>query len=663
MTQGPNLPKTSSTISPPKPDVAGNVEQYPMSRESSRRTEEIFVPRDSMNRIVRSEYDKNANYGVEARSHPSLYSREREVPRPRRMAIEYDNTRARNSDISAPHGPIPPPPGRFSSRYDDLAMEDTPRYTYRSWDDANYGSQIRNGSRERTRLERFQPAGEEWVSRPGQRERPKFLEDRDDEVIIRRNSSPEKRRDRGKRNEEINIREFERQRPSYRTRSGEEIVVREYERERPVFAKERDDRIIIRRDRPSRDKNEDITIREFEVERERPRIRERNQIVERRDPSWERLRFRRDGDDDEIRVRDREREMSRYAFEEDFSPVEIIENSRPQKDRSREPSYYESNRHELPEERPIRYEGREAGPLVLRNPRVEPQLAPLWEDKAERSDGDRTSSPSRRLNTTAPSDRLASHKTSTHDHADMDGDIGYTDKDIISSALRRFTTFNAQTEDDLMSPAGVGSPDIMNTAEISYRSSLRQAQRKLDELMAKQAQARKDEDFVTASDLQFYAIPDVRALVEELKVQDAKSKNGFKEAESGDELLLSPVVEREEFFGQDLSSRISKAKDSDTKDDAVSGMSKKKSTESSKGSTEIYRKGPNGTANQATAEAGIALKKIKSVDGLSNTYMEGIIRRSTTVTVEDDLSERSEDQRLHDNKIEAIDLYEYSTIS
>ena len=618
LVQGPNIPKVSSTISPPKPDTAGN---NLMSRESSRNTEEIVIPRDSMNRIVRSEYDKNMDNDRENRSPPIIYNRK----------IEYFDTRARNDETFPPFEPIPPSLRRYSSRYDDQVLEPSPRYVSRQ-DDAYRGSQKRNGSLEWTGLARPQPEREEYVyrerERERERERPIFVEDRDEQIIVRRNSSPVRPRDRGRRDEEIIIRDFDRERSSnrdsYREARDDDIVIRDRERERPSYVERGDDRVVIKRyelGRPSRDDNEDVTIRE--VEKERPRIIEREEIIRRRDPSFDDPR----------------------SLEEGYGHRTI---SSPQRYPSREDFYSRSNTYEQPEKGALRYERRETGPVVLRNSQIRPRLPPLWEDRAERYDDRRIGSPSRHLNTSASSGRATSQRPLTNDHrTDADSDIGDTDNDIISSALRKFTTFNAETEDDMMSP---DYPGISNVGPTN-RSNLKQAQRRLDGLIAKQEQAKVDGDFITASDLQFYAIPDVRALVEELKVQDAQQGNGFKEAESDDGLVLSPVAASEEdLVGRDLQPRISEAKDSDTEGDAVSGTKEKQSPDSSKTFTEAHRKDSIDIADQAATEDEIILKKINGINSQSDIFVKRIVRRPTAVSVEDHISETSEDQRYHEGK-------------
>ena len=100
------------------------------------------------------------------------------------------------------------------------------------------------------------------------------------------------------------------------------------------------------------------------------------------------------------------------------------------------------------------------------------------------------------------------------------------DDEIITSQLRRFTTFNRDADNDLMlSPAQMESSGQSDNDEPPIRT-LEQATRKLDELYAKLDVATKNQDSITASDLRFYAIPNVNAEVQELKVRKAKKSKG-----------------------------------------------------------------------------------------------------------------------------------------
>lgn len=98
------------------------------------------------------------------------------------------------------------------------------------------------------------------------------------------------------------------------------------------------------------------------------------------------------------------------------------------------------------------------------------------------------------------------------------------DEDIISSTLREFTTFNANSHQDLVSsPTGeLDSPFPTDSGTPHYARNLKSAQERLEELREKHDKAIREGDFLSASDLQFYAIPDVKAKVEELKAQEAR---------------------------------------------------------------------------------------------------------------------------------------------
>lgn len=166
---------------------------------------------------------------------------------------------------------------------------------------------------------------EEIIIREGEREkeRPREREYRDDELIIRREDrererTRERERDRGYDQEEIIIRDRERdERPRQRARSYERdsLTVRD---DRTVRSRSRDfrgDDIIIRRGEgerpkprsPPRDyREEDITIRRSERETPRNRSRERGYrdselVVRERDKSQARSRGPRDDEDIIIR--------------------------------------------------------------------------------------------------------------------------------------------------------------------------------------------------------------------------------------------------------------------------------------------------------------------------------------------------------------------------
>ena len=100
------------------------------------------------------------------------------------------------------------------------------------------------------------------------------------------------------------------------------------------------------------------------------------------------------------------------------------------------------------------------------------------------------------------------------------------DGEIIASTLRSLTTFNNDADNDLaVSPAQLESSGLSDNDEPTFRT-LEQATRKLDELYAKLDEATKMQNFMTASNLKFYAIPDVKAEVEEFKVRETKKSKG-----------------------------------------------------------------------------------------------------------------------------------------
>lgn len=121
------------------------------------------------------------------------------------------------------------------------------------------------------------------------------------------------------------------------------------------------------------------------------------------------------------------------------------------------------------------------------------------------------------------------------------------DEEIIATTLRNFTTFNSDADIDLMlSPAQIESSGLSDNDESKCSRTLEQATRKLDDLYAKLDVAIKDQDFITASDLKFYAIPDVKAEVQELKVRRAQKSQGRGVAWGEDAKVYEILEENEE---------------------------------------------------------------------------------------------------------------------
>lgn len=111
------------------------------------------------------------------------------------------------------------------------------------------------------------------------------------------------------------------------------------------------------------------------------------------------------------------------------------------------------------------------------------------------------------------------------------------DDEIIRSTLKRLTSFNGEPSfaRELRTPARVMSPTQMTSADPSDQASdsgedqvatLELAKRRLEELMAKQEKATKEDDLMTASDLQFYVIPDLKFRITELTARETRIRKG-----------------------------------------------------------------------------------------------------------------------------------------
>ena len=103
--------------------------------------------------------------------------------------------------------------------------------------------------------------------------------------------------------------------------------------------------------------------------------------------------------------------------------------------------------------------------------------------------------------------------------------------DIIRNTLTRLTSFKGEppqsTSTHKISPTRMVFPetsDESSNSEEDQTMTLELAKSKLDWLMAKQRVAAREGDLVTASDLQFYAIPDVKFRINELTVKEIKAK-------------------------------------------------------------------------------------------------------------------------------------------
>lgn len=93
------------------------------------------------------------------------------------------------------------------------------------------------------------------------------------------------------------------------------------------------------------------------------------------------------------------------------------------------------------------------------------------------------------------------------------------EEEIISRTLMRYTTFNSDNAPDL-----VASPDEADSSGLSDNgtldeTTLEQARKMLRRLVEKREKASKDGDLMTESDLEFYAIPDVEARIQQLTSQ------------------------------------------------------------------------------------------------------------------------------------------------
>ena len=220
-----------------------------------------------------------------------------------------------------------------------------------------------------------------------------------------------------------------------------------------------------------------------------------------------------------------------------------------------------------------------------------------------------------------------------------------TDEDIISRTLRRFTTFDENARPDLtMSPDGMDSPTFAINPE-SRNLSLEKAQRKLDELTAKHAKAIEDGDFFTKSDLQFYAIPEIRAQVEELKIQEArrhKDSNAEADAERSPAGMKNTSEEGPPSNPR-LQQSIISSEVLNVSSDAVGSQNRLPKRESSKNSPAADRATPNGTVENNTSEGkdqiteddAVPSGKLDGGPSSGGGDVERIIRRPTNATVED----------------------------
>ena len=107
-----------------------------------------------------------------------------------------------------------------------------------------------------------------------------------------------------------------------------------------------------------------------------------------------------------------------------------------------------------------------------------------------------------------PSSRPRSHKDQTEDR-----------DTAISNILKKFTTFTDDVDrEGPISPVLLSPPGILAGVPSSGRT-LEEAETRLLELHKKKDEAERNGDLAQASDLQFYAIPDIKAQVEELRAK------------------------------------------------------------------------------------------------------------------------------------------------
>ena len=276
---------------------------------------------------------------------------------------------------------------------------------------------------------------------------------------------------------------------------------------------------------------------------------------------FDRLRPAYEGHQMAIVLRERERERPRFRYEEEI----FIRG-----DRSRVRSRYrEANGDKQ----------RGYGPLVLRDGRARPKPLVIINNQGSKkihvlSSQPKTPTMPMRSAAQRSFADVGTHIESTrpfYRKSPHTIDSEPTDEDIITSTLKRFTTFNADAEDELPTSApGWDSPTLQGTTVSLSTMDLTSAQRKLEELLRKEEKATAAGDLMAASDLHFYAIPDVRALVEELKAQQVRKEAPKKlveveEVEKDAEQVSAAGVEDKMDDGNvvDLQPRIIEYEDSD----------------------------------------------------------------------------------------------------
>ena len=437
--------------------------------------DEVGIPRPTENRGIETYYVESNGMLIPAAPRSSV--RETEYLGPR-SAYEHRNNDTHTYSIPTLQ------PGRYSEWDRIPRRRESPRRG-ESLDE----SSVRDGRRGLMEPRRpVPPVREEHEivhrnhsferKRPtyGDAELPRYREDRDEEIVIRNR---------------------ERERPRYREEyEDEEIIIRDRERERPRYREERDEATVNR-----------------ERERERPTYKQ-DEITVRRERSPKRIEYYKERDRGE-------------SYEE---PAVAVRN-RPREVTIRRDRFPDGFRHRGAG----RNERSEYGPLVLRENRGRPTSViinndnsdPSWKRRFSNS-GSETPGALSRSGTQRSFNDTDTYTDSTarplHRESRSTFATEPTDEEVISSALKRFTTFRDETDNITASPTGIGSPELPLRAE-QPTLTLQEAQRKLNVLLEKQERATKEGNLTTAADLQFYAIPDVRAQVEDLRAQEAKVKD------------------------------------------------------------------------------------------------------------------------------------------
>ena len=222
------------------------------------------------------------------------------------------------------------------------------------------------------------------------------------------------------------------------------------------------------------------------------------------------------------------------------------------------------------------------GPLVLRKSSLVssqshgPKSASREQDHLKRFDDDKSRQSGRSTSKRLSRSRSGLRKMTTTDHySDSDGEryaprpsgqktisseSDTRDEAIIASTLRSLTTFNGDAHTTLMSsPAQMESSGLSDDEGSNIRS-LEQATRKLNDLKAKLEKAVKDNDLITASDLSFYAIPDVSTKVRELEILEAKQRHERQELTSRENAKVDETPDATEEPESEKSSKTQQEK-------------------------------------------------------------------------------------------------------